>query len=171
MTKPIKVGVVGCGYWGPNLIRNFRSLPDCNMKMMCDVSENRLTHLKSLYPEVEGETNYNHMLIGGVLQIAETRRCFGQSFRTGKWQSLDATNPGTSHTHINCRNRKEKDFAPGRQEAAIEASGACPTNSYMNTLLEAPAHEVETVDLRHDDVGVIRKANGSPPNQGRSKLR
>jgi predicted dehydrogenase len=32
--------------------------------MMCDVSENRLTHLKSLYPEVEGETNYNHMLNG-----------------------------------------------------------------------------------------------------------
>ena len=64
MAKPIKVGVVGCGYWGPNLIRNFRSLPDCSLKMMCDVSENRLAHLKSLYPEVEGERNYNHMLNG-----------------------------------------------------------------------------------------------------------
>ncbi|HXR48143.1 MAG TPA: Gfo/Idh/MocA family oxidoreductase [Candidatus Limnocylindrales bacterium] len=64
MAKQIKVGVVGCGYWGPNLVRNFRSLPDCSMKMMCDVSENRLTHLKSLYPEVEGEMNYNHMLNG-----------------------------------------------------------------------------------------------------------
>ena len=64
MTKSIKVGVVGCGYWGPNLIRNFRSLPDCSVRMMCDVSENRLAHLKSLHPEVEGETNYNHMLNG-----------------------------------------------------------------------------------------------------------
>ena len=64
MTKQIKVGVVGCGYWGPNLVRNFRSLPDCNLKMMCDVSEQRLAHLKSLYPEVEGETDYNHMLNG-----------------------------------------------------------------------------------------------------------
>src|ERR1039457_6516142 len=64
MTKPIKVGVVGCGYWGPNLIRNFRSLPDCSLKMMCDVSENRLAHLKVLYPEVEGETRYDHMLNG-----------------------------------------------------------------------------------------------------------
>ena len=64
MAKPIKVGVVGCGYWGPNLIRNFRSLPDCSMTMMCDVSEHRLTHLKSLYAEVEGETNYAHMLNG-----------------------------------------------------------------------------------------------------------
>jgi hypothetical protein len=41
----------------------------------------------------------------------------------------------------------------------------------MNTLLEAPAHEAETVDLRPGDVGVVRKANGSPPNQGRSELR
>jgi predicted dehydrogenase len=64
MAKQIKVGVVGCGYWGPNLVRNFRSLPDCSMKMMCDVSENRLGHLKSLYPEVEGELNYDHMLNG-----------------------------------------------------------------------------------------------------------
>jgi hypothetical protein len=45
------------------------------------------------------------------------------------------------------------DFADGRQEAAIEASGACPTNSYMNPLVEAPVHEAKTVDLRPDDVG------------------
>jgi predicted dehydrogenase len=64
MTKPIKVGVVGCGYWGPNLIRNFRSLPDCSLKMICDVSESRLAHLKALYPEVEGQTDYHHMLNG-----------------------------------------------------------------------------------------------------------
>ncbi len=64
MTKQIKVGVVGCGYWGPNLVRNFRSLPDCNLKVMCDISEQRLAHLKSLYPEVDGETDYAHMLNG-----------------------------------------------------------------------------------------------------------
>jgi len=64
MSKRIKVGVAGCGYWGPNLIRNFRSLPDCNLKMMCDLSTSRLKHLKSLYPEVAGETDYQHMLNG-----------------------------------------------------------------------------------------------------------
>jgi len=41
----------------------------------------------------------------------------------------------------------------------------------MNTLLEAPAHEAETAGLRHDDAGVVRKAKGSPTNQGRSELR
>jgi predicted dehydrogenase len=64
MAKQIKIGVVGCGYWGPNLIRNFRSLPDCDLKMMCDLSEKRLSHLRALYPEVEGSPDYNHMLNG-----------------------------------------------------------------------------------------------------------
>jgi predicted dehydrogenase len=67
MPKQANVGVVGCGYWGPNLIRNFRSLPDCSLKMMCDVSEQRLAHLKGLYPEVTGETDYSHMLNGAEL--------------------------------------------------------------------------------------------------------
>jgi predicted dehydrogenase len=64
MKKQIKVGVVGCGYWGPNLVRNFRSIPDCELKVMCDISEKRLTHLRSLYPEVEGVTDYGHVLNG-----------------------------------------------------------------------------------------------------------
>ena len=67
MTKQIKVGVVGCGYWGPNLIRNFRALPDCSLKMMCDVNQDRLKHLKALYPEVEGSTDFSHMLNGAGL--------------------------------------------------------------------------------------------------------
>ncbi|MFO1487514.1 MAG: Gfo/Idh/MocA family oxidoreductase [Verrucomicrobiota bacterium] len=62
MTKQIKVGVVGCGYWGPNLIRNFRALPDCSLKVMCDVNQDRLKHLRTLYPEVEGSTDFNHMI-------------------------------------------------------------------------------------------------------------
>jgi predicted dehydrogenase len=67
MSKPIHVGVVGCGYWGPNLVRNFRSLPGCSLRMMCDISEQRLTHLKTLYPEVEGEMDFEHMLNGAGL--------------------------------------------------------------------------------------------------------
>jgi predicted dehydrogenase len=64
MGNKIKVGVVGCGYWGPNLIRNFRALQDCSLKMVCDVSRDRLKHMHGLYPEVAGETDYNHMLNG-----------------------------------------------------------------------------------------------------------
>jgi len=67
MTKQIRVGVVGCGYWGPNLVRNFKSLADCNLEMMCDVSEQRLKHLRSLYPDVKGEREFEHLLNGAGL--------------------------------------------------------------------------------------------------------
>src|SRR5436305_7353447 len=67
MTKKIKVGVVGCGYWGPNLIRNFKSLPDCDLRHMCDLNPQRLKHMKSLYPDVEGLMDYEHMLNGAGL--------------------------------------------------------------------------------------------------------
>ena len=33
------VGVVGLGYWGPNLARNFNALEDCELRWCCDVSE------------------------------------------------------------------------------------------------------------------------------------
>jgi predicted dehydrogenase len=67
MSKNIKIGVVGCGYWGPNLVRNFRALPDCTLEMMCDVSDQRLKHLRSLYPDVKGEKEFDHLLNGAGL--------------------------------------------------------------------------------------------------------
>jgi len=62
MKKTLNIAVVGCGYWGPNLVRNFRSLPDCVVTTICDVSQDRLKHLKGLYPDVETETNYENLL-------------------------------------------------------------------------------------------------------------
>ena len=64
MKQPIVVGVVGCGYWGPNLVRNFKGLPNCHLKAMCDVSEARLRHMKSLYSDVEGVTDFQHLVNG-----------------------------------------------------------------------------------------------------------
>jgi predicted dehydrogenase len=64
MKQQIRLGVAGCGYWGPNLIRNFRALPGCHLRMMCDRDTTRLQHLQTLYPEVEGATDYAHMLNG-----------------------------------------------------------------------------------------------------------
>jgi predicted dehydrogenase len=64
MKKPIVVGVVGCGYWGPNLVRNFKSLPNCELRAMCDLSQARLNHMRGLYPDVEGVTDFPHMLNG-----------------------------------------------------------------------------------------------------------
>jgi predicted dehydrogenase len=60
--KTIKVGVVGCGYWGPNLIRNFRQASDCQLAVLCDTSEQRLRHMRRLYPEVATTTRFEDLL-------------------------------------------------------------------------------------------------------------
>ncbi len=51
------VAVIGCGYWGPNLVRNFRSLPGVRVSVICDRTRERLDHLGQLYPEVEKSTD------------------------------------------------------------------------------------------------------------------
>src|SRR6266699_2540055 len=62
MTKTIKVGVVGCGYWGPNLIRNFRQAADCQLAVLCDTNEQRLRHMRRLYPEVATTSRFEDLL-------------------------------------------------------------------------------------------------------------
>ena len=62
MKKPLTVGIVGFGYWGPNLVRNFRSIPDCRLKVVCDLSEQRLKQMRSLYPEVTGESDFAKLI-------------------------------------------------------------------------------------------------------------
>lgn len=62
MSKKLNIGVVGCGYWGPNLIRNFNSLSGCRLKTVCDLSEARLRHMKELYPAVVATNRFEDLL-------------------------------------------------------------------------------------------------------------
>ncbi len=56
-SEPIDVGVVGLGYWGPNLARNFAAIPGCRVKWLCDASEQARTRLAQGFPDarVTGE--------------------------------------------------------------------------------------------------------------------
>lgn len=56
------IGVVGCGYWGPNLARNFNSNPDCRLRSVCDLDHRRLKHMHSLYPHAQTFSNFDRML-------------------------------------------------------------------------------------------------------------
>ena len=53
----LKVGVIGCGYWGPNLIRNFTNLKTAKVIACADLSEDRLNHMKQLYPTLRTTTS------------------------------------------------------------------------------------------------------------------
>ena len=58
----INVGIIGCGYWGPNLIRNYMQLPNCRMAMCCDLDEKKLDRMNSLYPGIKTTNDVNKIL-------------------------------------------------------------------------------------------------------------
>lgn len=65
-----KVGVIGCGYWGPNLIRNFNKLSNCQMTICSDFDEKRLRHMQSLYPGLTITTDYKELLAADIDAVA-----------------------------------------------------------------------------------------------------
>jgi predicted dehydrogenase len=59
--KRIRVGVIGCGYWGPNLIRNFVSLPSSEVIIVADLQQERLNHVRSIYPRIKVTQDYREL--------------------------------------------------------------------------------------------------------------
>jgi len=49
----IKIGLIGYGYWGPNLARNFNNNPDLELSAICDFSADRLQAASKLYPHID----------------------------------------------------------------------------------------------------------------------
>lgn len=49
----VNVGVIGYGYWGPNLVRNYEQMPESNLVACCDLNPDNLKKVKALYPKVE----------------------------------------------------------------------------------------------------------------------
>jgi predicted dehydrogenase len=47
---PVRIGVVGLGYWGPNLARNLQERPEAELAGLCDLSTERLERLGRRYP-------------------------------------------------------------------------------------------------------------------------
>ena len=62
MKNKVTIGVVGCGYWGPNYVRVFNELPSSSVLWCCDIDSDRLMHMKRLYPNVRISKNYKEIL-------------------------------------------------------------------------------------------------------------
>ena len=158
MPKQIKVGVVGCGYWGPNLVRNFRSLPDCSLKMMCDISEERLNHMRSVYPEVKGETDFSHMLNGAGLDAIVVATSVKLHFPMAKASLLAG-----KHTLI------EKPMAASSKECAELIDIAQRKGLVLmvgHTFLYSPAVRKMKDIIEWGDIGEIRYISARRLNLG-----
>jgi len=47
-----RVGIIGAGYWGPNLVRNFMLVPDVEVAAIADLQESRRKFIKDRYPTI-----------------------------------------------------------------------------------------------------------------------
>jgi len=76
----ITVAVIGCGYWGPNLIRNFTQLPDCNVLICCDKDPRKLARMNTLFPGIQTTGDVNRIFedpgIDGVVVATPVRSHF-----------------------------------------------------------------------------------------------
>jgi predicted dehydrogenase len=53
----IRVGVIGYGYWGPNIVRNFHRVPGCKVQIACDKSQQMLERVAEAYPDIKSTTD------------------------------------------------------------------------------------------------------------------
>ncbi len=75
-----RVGVVGAGYWGPNLIRNLAELPGSPLAAVADRDASRLDFARSRYPHVRfygdigellGDAEVNAVVLATPAELAE----------------------------------------------------------------------------------------------------
>jgi predicted dehydrogenase len=60
--QQIGIAVVGCGYWGPNLIRNFVEEPRAQVRWVCDLDTRKLESVRRRYPSVRTTTQCDEVL-------------------------------------------------------------------------------------------------------------
>ena len=60
--EPVRTGVVGLGYWGPNLIRNLQELETSEVSWICDLDRARLQSIGKRYPAARSTTSFDDLL-------------------------------------------------------------------------------------------------------------
>lgn len=60
--RPVRVGVVGLGYWGPNLLRVLIDSPDAEVGTICDLDQAQTDRFRHRYPAVKATTRYEDLL-------------------------------------------------------------------------------------------------------------
>jgi len=58
----IEIAQIGCGYWGPNLLRNLVTNKRCKVKTVVDLSAERLKYVSELYPSIHTTSDVSEVL-------------------------------------------------------------------------------------------------------------
>ena len=87
----MRVGVIGAGYWGPNIVRNLHEAPGAEAVAVADLSRDRLDAISKRFPAVRVTTNYREILedpsidaVCVVTPVGTHRKLAEEAFAAGK---------------------------------------------------------------------------------------
>ena len=83
-TIMIKIGLIGYGYWGPNLARNFHFNNDLELIAICDFSSDRLKAACKLYPQVDCYDNVDDFFANTDMDAVAIATPVGTHFELAK---------------------------------------------------------------------------------------
>jgi predicted dehydrogenase len=91
LTKTVRVGVIGAGYWGPNIVRNLYEAPGAETVAVADLSPERLAAIHKRFPAVRVTTNHRELIddrsidaICIVTPVGTHRKLSEEAFAAGK---------------------------------------------------------------------------------------
>ena len=84
MERVVNVGVVGFGYWGPNLVRNFNANPKARVRAICDAQPERIERAMRQYPGIPGTTHFDELLANADIDLIACATPASAHFRMGK---------------------------------------------------------------------------------------
>ena len=106
MSNQLRVGVIGCGYWGPKLARNFYEMPEAELAWVSDLRAERLAHIKELYPDARATQDYHEVLESDAQAVVIATPVFAhhqqamQALRAGKHVLVEKPLAATSQQAV-----------------------------------------------------------------------
>lgn len=154
----LNIGVIGCGYWGPKLIRNFNSLINCTVKSVSDKKPGRLEFIKTEFPGIEAYLNYNDIVNDDTVDAV----CIATPVKTHNELVIEALNAG-KHVFV------EKPMAASSIEAKQMNEAAAVNNRKLavgHVFQFAPAVRAIKRIIENGSVGKIFHIASSRINLG-----
>jgi predicted dehydrogenase len=158
LTKTIRVGVIGAGYWGPNIVRNLYEAPGAEAVAVADLSQDRLDAIHKRFPAVRVTTDYRELLDDASIDAI----CIATPIRTHRKLAEEAFAAG-KHVFV------EKPLAQSVSDAEAivrAADRAGKTLMVGHTFVYNPAVEVVKGILDSDGIGSVHYLDSQRVNLG-----
>ncbi len=154
----IGIGIIGCGYWGPNLVRNLNSIGDCSVRWLCDLNPKRLQHLSSLYTVAKTTSNFELVLNDKQVQAVVIATPVGTHFPLAKASLL-------AGKHVFVEKPLARSTAESKELVDIARRQGLTLMVGHTFLYSAPVRKVKEI-IDRGDIGQVRYISARRLNLG-----